>query len=210
VGEITMKKLDELGTLSLGTDKFYEEIVKTNFNDRKIILNDEVNSSILEDVGLWILKWNKEDKDIPTEKRKKIYLYINSPGGDVLSGLNLCDIMKVSKTPIVTICFSYGYSMGCVIFVSGHERIMFPSSSLLIHDGSMSLSGSNNKVKDLQKFYAKLDDFIKNAIVGNSNISASEYDENIDRELYILADDCKEKGLCDKIIGIDCDLDYIL
>jgi ATP-dependent Clp protease protease subunit len=206
-----MRKLDEIGALSLGgIDKFYEEIIKTNFSDRKIVLNNEVSSSILEDVVLWILKWNKEDKDLPVAKRKKIFIYINSPGGDVLSGLNTCDVMKLSKTPIVTVCFSYGYSMGCILFSVGHERIMFPSSSLLIHDGSTSLSGSNNKVKDLQKFYSKLDSTIKNIIVNNSKITPEEYDENIDRELYLLADECKEKGLCDKIIGIDCDLEYIL
>lgn len=207
-----MRKLDDGANLLIGggNDKFYEEIIRTNLDDRKIVFNNNVDSTILEDVCLWILKWNKEDKDKPIEERKKIYIYINSLGGDVLSGLNLCDIIKTSKTPVVTVCFAYGYSMGCLLFLTGHERIMFNSSSLLIHDGSTSLSGSNNKVKDLQRFYAKLDDKAKEIVVNNSNISNEEYEENIDRELYLLADECKEKGLCDKIVGIDCDLDYIL
>jgi ATP-dependent protease ClpP protease subunit len=86
---------------------------------------------------------------------------------------------------------------------------MLPSASLLIHDGSTTLSGSNNKVKDLQKFYGKLDAKVKNIIVENSKITSEEYDENIDRELYILADECKEKGLCDIILGVDCDIDFL-
>lgn len=193
-----------------GEDKIYNEIIKTNFEDRRIVLNDEIDSNVLENVSLWILKWNKEDKNITKDKRKKIYIYINSCGGDVLSGLNLCDIIENSTTPIVTVCFAYAYSMGCVIFLTGHERIMFPSSSVLIHDGNMSLSGSNNKVKDLQKFYAKLDEKVKNIIISNSKITSEEYDKDVDRELYLLSDECKEKCICDKIIGIDISLDDIL
>jgi len=205
-----MRRLDETASLNLGADKFYEEIIKTNFDDRKIVFNDQVDTNILENVCLWILRWNKEDKAKAIEDRKKIFIFINSGGGDVMSGLNLCDIIKASKTPITTVCFAYGYSMSCLLFATGHERLMFQSSSLLIHDGSTSLSGSNNKVKDLQKFYAKIDERVKNLIVDNSKISSDEYDVNVDREIYLLADECKEKGLCDKIIGIDCDLDYIL
>jgi len=207
-----MRKMAETTSVNLGADKFYEEIIKTNFDDRKIVFNDQVDTNILENVCLWILRWNKEDKDAitPVEDRKRIFIFINSGGGDVMSGLNLCDIIKASKTPVTTVCFAYGYSMGCLLFVIGHERIMFKSSSLLIHDGSTSLSGSNNKVKDLQKFYAKVDERVKSLIVDNSNINGDEYDINVDREMYLLADECKTKGLCDKIIGEDCDLDYIL
>ena len=205
-----MRKLDETASLTLGADKFYEEIIKTNFNDRKIIFNDQVYSNILENVCLWILRWNKEDIDKPIKSRKKIFLYTNSPGGDVFAGLHLCDIIKASKTPIVGVCLAYGYSMGAVIFSATHERIMFENSSLLIHDGSTNLSGTAGKVKDLQAFYGRIDEKLKQVIVGNSKITSEDYDASIDRELYMLADECKEKGLCDKIIGIDCDLDYIL
>jgi len=194
----------------LGADKFYDEIIKTNLQDRKIVFNNDVNSAIIEDVCLYILKWNKEDKDIPVEKRKKIFIFTNSGGGDVFSGLLLCDVIVASKTPIATVCLAYAYSMGGIIFMSAKERIMFKNSSLLIHDGSTSLSGSSGKVKDLQAFYSRVDERIKNVIVNNSAISSEEYDKNIDREMYLLADECKEKGLCDKIIGVDVELDYIL
>jgi len=203
-------KINDDNIVAVGSDKFYDEIIKTNFQDRKIVFNNEVNTSIIEDVCLYILKWNKEDKDIPVEKRKKIFLFINSGGGDVFTGLLLCDVIVASKTPIATVCLAYGYSMGGIIFMSAKERIMFKSSSLLIHDGSTSLSGSSGKVKDLQAFYGRVDERIKEVIVSNSNISSEEYDKNIDREMYLLADECKEKGLCDKIIGIDCELEYIL
>ena len=205
-----MRKIEENVNISVPVDKFYEEIIRTNLQDRKIVFNNNVDAAIIEDICLYILKWNKEDKDIPIEKRKKIFIFTNSFGGDVFTGLHLCDLIVASKTPITTVCLAYGYSMGGIIFMCAKERIMFKSSSLLIHDGSTSLSGSSGKVKDLQAFYGRVDERIKEIIISNSNISSEEYDKNIDRELYLLADECKEKGLCDKIIGVDCDIDYIL
>lgn len=205
-----MKRNEENLGLSLGVDKFYEEIIRTNLDDRKLIFNNNVDASIIEDICLHILKWNKEDKGTPIEDRKKIYLYINSGGGDVFTGLHLCDIISNSKTPIVTVCLAYSYSMGAIIFMCAKERIMFKNSSLLIHDGSTSLSGSSGKVKDLQAFYGKVDNKLKNIVVSNSTITDEEYDRNIDRELYYLADECFEKKLCDKIIGVNCDLDEII
>jgi ATP-dependent Clp protease protease subunit len=157
-----------------------------------------------------IIKWNKEDKGLPEKDRKPIRLYINSVGGSVIVGLTLCDLIKQSKTPVKAITLAYCYSMGGIIFASCSERYMFNSSSMLIHDGSMCLSGSSNKVKDLQKFYEKIDERVKNIIVENSNISGDEYDEHSDRELYLMATECKEKGLCDYIVGQDCDFDEIL
>ena len=203
-------KRNEESVLALGSNKFYDEIIDTNLKDRKIVLNNNIDAAIIEDVCLYILRWNKEDRDIPIEKRKKIFIFTNSFGGDVFTGLHLCDLIVASKTPIATVCLAYGYSMGGIIFMCAKERIMFSSSSLLIHDGSTSLSGSSGKVKDLQAFYSRVDERIKDIIVGHSNISSEEYDKNIDREMYLLADECKEKGLCDLIIGEDCELDYIL
>ncbi len=59
-------------------DDIYSEIVKNHLNDRRIIINQEITDDLLENVCLMILKWNAEDKNLPVDKRKKIFLYINS------------------------------------------------------------------------------------------------------------------------------------
>lgn len=194
----------------VSTSQFFEKTFEENLKKRKIVLNDEVSQDVIETIVLQILKYNEEDKDIPAEKRKTIFIYVNSVGGDVFNGLACCTVIKQSITPVVGVVLGYAYSMGGLIFLSCHKRLMLPTSSLLIHDGSTTLSGSNNKVKDLQKFYAKIDDVIKNIIVDNSKISSEEYDENVDRELYLMADECKQKGLCDAILGVDCGLGEII
>ena len=202
-----MFKNNQEAILNLGGNKFFDKVFEENLSDRKIIINEEISSDIVEKIITQILKFNKEDKGIDIEDRKPIYLYFNSCGGDVLIGLTAIDIIKNSKTPVVGVVIGYAYSMACVMFSACKERIMLPNSTLLIHDGNLSISSSGSKAKDIQKFYDKLDIKIKEIIVENSNITEDEYEENADRELYLLADEAKEKNLCDKIVGIDCDID---
>ena len=71
---------DIMTLLGGGNDSIYEETIKSYLDDRKIILNQDIDTSVLEDVILHIIKWNKEDKDIPTDKRKKIFIYLASDG----------------------------------------------------------------------------------------------------------------------------------
>lgn len=195
----------------LGEDKndIYDETIKEYLNDRKIIINRDIDQNILEDVILHILKWNKEDKDIPAEKRKKIFLYLSSDGGEVISGNSLISVIKNSTTPIVGVVFSLAASMASSIYIACHERIAFETSVILIHDGTQGVYSSANKAKDVMKFYEKLDNLNKSLIVSRTNISNEEFEENKDRERYFLASEAKEKGIVDKIIGIDVDLSYV-
>ena len=55
-------------------DSIYKELIKTNLADRRIVFNKEVDSSLIEDVLLYILKWNQEDKGKSPEERKRIYM----------------------------------------------------------------------------------------------------------------------------------------
>ena len=193
-----------------GENGFFDKVFEENLKDRKILINNEIDQDIIETAVLQIMKFNKEDKNLSPENRKPIFLYLNSVGGDVLTGLSLASIIKMSKTPIIGVTLGYGYSMGCILFALCHKRYMFEYASLLIHDGNMVLSGSAGKVKDLQNFYGQIDEEIKSIVVNNSKITKEEYEENSDRELYLMAEQCKEKGLCDGIVGIDVDLDEIL
>ena len=70
----------------LDDDDVYDGIIKENLQNRKIVLNETVDDNCIENVCLMIMKWNIEDKDIAPEKRKHIFIYINSDGGEVLAG----------------------------------------------------------------------------------------------------------------------------
>jgi len=191
-------------------DDIYERICKENLNARKLMLNCDINDELFETVIMYILLWNKEDKDLPVERRKKIFVYINSDGGEVIFGNAILDVITNSTTPVVTVGFAKCASMASYILAAGHERICFPSTVVLIHDGQTGYMTSGNKGKDIQKFYDNLDERAASFMISHSKMTA-EYLESIkDRETYMFAEEAKEKGIVDKIIGVDCSLDYIL
>lgn len=165
---------------------------------------------MIESVVLPILKWNAEDKDIPKEQRKPIYVYINSDGGDAITGMQLLSAIKTSITPVVTVGFAKCASMASYILAAGHKRYCFQNTVVLYHDGQTGYVSSGNKGKDIQKFYDRLEERMNDFMVQNTKMS-TDFIENIkDREYYIFSDEAKELGIVDFIIGPDCSLSEIL
>lgn len=188
-----------------------EEQIRENLEKRILVLNDEISVSILEKCSLYIMKWNTEDNDLPVEKRKPIWLYLQTPGGDVIAGFSLIDVIQTSETPVYTVCFSDCASMGFHIFISGHKRYAFKNSILLIHDGEISVNNSSSKAKDTMKFFETLDKRIKNHVTTSTKITPEFYDSIYDKEYYMYAnEEGKELGCVDYIIGEDVPLATIL
>lgn len=115
---------------------YYEDL-----NERVWNLVSEVDDSLL-DFARHVIRWNREDKDVPVEERKPIRLYINSPGGDLNIFYTIKDIVEMSKTPIIAVNLGMAYSAAALLFLSCHERYMLKSSKILLHLGSANMSGS--------------------------------------------------------------------
>ena len=193
-------------------DAIYTELIKTNLADRRIVFNKEVDSSLIEDVVLHIIKWNQEDKGKAPESRKPIYIYLNTNGGDVVSGMNLISLLASTKgkTPVYGVVMACAASMGAYLAMAFHKTYAFSNSVLLLHDGSTGTQGSSRKAKDQMNFYDKLDNRVKKFVLDNTKITEEFYEEIADREYYMFADEAKELGIVDYIIGEDVDLDEIL
>lgn len=173
------------------------------YRDRKIIFNDTVDSQIVNTIVHWIIKWNEEDDKagLVGDQRKKIQIFITLNGGDVVSGFAVLDAVKASKTPVETVALGCAASMGILLLMSGHRRLAYPNTVLLIHDGSLSASGSSNKVKSTMAFYEKLDARVKKFILENTKISEELYDKNSDIEWFMFADEeGLELGIIDAIL----------
>lgn len=190
-------------------DPLYDEIVSDHLSDRRIILNREIEEDSFE-MFMMILNWNREDRDKPVEERQKIFIYINSDGGNVIMGNLILDLIKTSKTPIVTVGFSKCASMASYILAAGHERYCFPSTVVLYHDGQAGYYTSGNKGRDIQKFYDRLEEKATSFMVQNTKMSPDFLEEIKDREYYIFSREAKDLGIVDKIIGVDCDIYEIL
>ncbi|MDE7288404.1 MAG: ATP-dependent Clp protease proteolytic subunit [Oscillospiraceae bacterium] len=82
----------------------------------------------------------------------EITIYINSPGGEVISGLAVYDYIKVMKSPVKTVCIGDAASMGAIIFLAGEKREMLPHTRILIHDPSYGhLDVSGKKPHEIQQ-----------------------------------------------------------
>lgn len=181
-----------------------------DIKQRKLFLNDLITKESVGDIAKHIMQINTEDKDIEPNERKPILLYLTSNGGEVDSGFELIDVIISSKTPVYTINLGYQYSMGFLIGLAGHKRFATPNAKFLMHDGSRFIYNSGAKVQDEMDFQIKVESRVKNYIIAHSKLTSEEYDSKLRVEWYLFADEAKDKGFTDYIIGKDCDIDEII
>ena len=182
----------------------------SDVRDRKLYFNQDVSSDTVYGIVRNIFQYNADDKGIPVEERKPIILYLTSNGGDVDAGFELISVIKASKTPVYTVNLGYQYSMGFLIGLAGHKRFAVKTAKFLMHDGSSFAWDSSAKLQDRMEFQKKVDERIKDYVIENSSITSKEYDKKFRVEWYMFADEAKEKGVTDYIIGEDCDIDEII
>lgn len=188
----------------------YEELYREYLDDRTLFFNGGVDDSIIDNEIMYILKWNKEDKYIPIDKRKKIKIYISSVGGSVFSANMLIDVILQSKTPIVGIALDLVASAAYLIYLACHERIAFKNSSFLQHEGDLSVENSRSKFKQTSMFFDSLESRSKEFVLSRTNMTEDFYDSIYEQEYWFFPDKGKELGVVHKIIGEDCDLEDIL
>ena len=111
---------------SRGIDTYSPESML--LQERILFFTEEVNPSSANDMIEYLLFLDKDDPG------QEITLCINSPGGDVVSGLAVYDTIQMMKSPVRTVCIGTAASMGAIIFLSGVRREMLPHTKIMIHD----------------------------------------------------------------------------
>lgn len=178
--------------------------------DRILYFNDNVSQYSVNEAVKHILRWNKEDIGKAADARKPIRIYLVSNGGEVDSGFELIDTIRLSITPIYTINLGYQYSMGFLIGLAGHKRFAMPTAKFLLHDGTQFVYNSGTKVRDQMKFQDAVEERIRAYILERTKIAAETYDAHLRVEWYMFPDEAKENGCVDYIVGEDCSLEDIL
>lgn len=175
-------------------------------NNREIVWNDVISDCTIS-IPLYIIKWNREDRDIPVEERKPIKIWINSDGGDTNVTLFLANVIALSKTPIITIGMGRSYSSGGLLLMAGHKRLIFDSTSVLIHDGSSGAIGDTGKVIDNLEFTKEMEVRVRDFILKHTQIPAELLDKNYRRDWFLFSEDVIKYGIADKIIT---DIDEVI
>ena len=187
-------------------DYFYIQ----DLNQRKLFYCSEIAEGTVPGIVRHILQYNKEDSGKSVEDRTPIILYLSSVGGSVDAGYQLIDVIQSSKTPVYTVNIGHWYSMGLLVGIAGHKRFALNNSKFLLHDGSSFMYDSGAKLQDRLEFNKREEERTRDYILKTTNLTEEEYDDKYRVEWYMFADEAKEKGFIDFIIGEDCDVDSII
>lgn len=174
-----------------------------SFLERKIMITDEINSSLANLIYEKICFWNELDSSdgLEIKEREPIKIYINTPGGCLNSTFTIIDAIKNSKTPVHTITTGIGYSGGFFIGICGHKRYATENSSFLFHEGSGSFVGDAHKMLSQTKFYYDCQlKKIKNLVLDNTEITEIEYDKVKKDDWMFDAEDALKFGVIDEIL----------
>lgn len=177
---------------------------------RKLFLKEEVNQFSVDNISKCIMQYNAEDAEIPIEDRVPIKLYISSNGGAVDDGFELIDVILSSVTPVYTINMGYEYSMAFLIGLAGHQRYCYKHSVFLMHDGTEFVWSSGSKAQDQIEFSKKRWSRVRDYVLERGNLSPDEYDSKTRVEWYMFADEAKEHGFVDYIVGEDVGIEDII
>ena len=136
------------------------------------------------------------------DPNKEITFYINSPGGEVPSGLALYDVMNAVKCPIRTICIGMAASMGAILFAAGDKREILPHARVIIHDPLISggIGGNALAVKSVADDLMRTREIICKILAEHTHRSIEEIYEKTKTDSFFYAEDAVEFGLADKII----------
>ena len=136
------------------------------------------------------------------DAKAPVTLYINSPGGEVQSGLALYDVMQAVGYSVRTVCLGMAASMAALLFISGAEREILPHGRVMIHDPLIGggIGGSALSVKARADDLMRIRDITGEVISRHSGMTLEQVFDLTARDTYFEAQAAVDAGLADRII----------
>lgn len=165
--------------------------------DRILFLNTNVEPTMANILTAQLL-WLDQQSDKP------INMYINSPGGSVIDGLQLIDTMNFINAPISTTCLGMAASMGAVILSCGEKgkRFVLPHSRVMIHQASGGFNGKSEDVKTSYEQLLRCQKDIYEILSKNIGLDYKEIEalcSNTDK--WFIGQEAIDLGIVDKVVG---------
>ena len=136
------------------------------------------------------------------DSEKDIYLYINSPGGIITSGMGIFDTMNYIKPDVATICMGQAASMGAFLLAGGTKgkRSALPNSRIMIHQPLGGAEGQASDIKILSDEILRLREKLNSILSKNTKQSLKKIEKDTDRNFFMSSDEAKKYGLIDTIL----------
>jgi ATP-dependent Clp protease protease subunit len=178
-----------------GGERAYD-IFSRLLKDRIVFIDGEINDITAKLTIAQLLFLEAEDQE------KDIYLYINSPGGSITSGLAIYDTMQYIKPPVCTICIGMAASMAAILLAAGKEgkRTSLPNSRIMIHQPWGGFQGKASDIEQQAKEVMLLKNVIIDILAKHTHKSKDKIKKDIEKDYFMSAIEAKEYGIIDKII----------
>ena len=136
------------------------------------------------------------------DPKKDIYMYINSPGGVITSGLSILDTMNYLKCYVSTVCFGQAASMGAVLLANGADKKRFalPNSRVMIHQP---LGGARGQASDIEiqaKEILTLKDKLNKILAEKTKQNLKKIQTDTERDFFMNADEAVKYGIIDEVL----------
>lgn len=172
------------------------DIYSRLLRDRIIFIGEPIESSMASSIIAQLLFLEAEDSS------KDICIYINSPGGDVTSGLAIYDTMQFIKPQVQTVCVGMAASMAAVLLLAGEKgkRFALPNSEIMIHQPMGGASGQASEIKIAAEHIIKTRDKLNRLISKHTTKNLSTIEEDTDRDKYMTANEALDYGIIDSVL----------
>jgi ATP-dependent Clp protease protease subunit len=173
------------------------DIYSRLLKDRIVFIGSPIDDSVSNVVIAQLLFLQAEDPE------RDIYLYINSPGGAVTSGLAIYDTMQYISNDVATICMGQAASMGAVLLCAGAhgKRSSLPHSRVMIHQPLGGSQGQASMIEIYTKEILATRDRLYKILADHTGQTVKKVAKDCDRDYFMSASQAAEYGLVDKVIA---------
>ena len=172
------------------------DIYSRLLKDRIIFIGTALDDQVANLVVAQMLFLEAQDPE------KEIFLYINSPGGVVSSGLAIYDTMRFIKPPVSTMCVGQAASMGAFLLSGGEKgkRYCLPHARVMIHQPAGGTQGQATDMEIYTKEIVKTKKLINEILAANTGQDIKKVEKDTDRDYFMSAEEAKAYGLVDDIL----------
>jgi ATP-dependent Clp protease protease subunit len=177
-------------------ERFFD-IYSRLLNERIIFLGTPIDDQVANLTIAQLIHLESEDPD------KDISVYINSPGGQVYSGLAIYDTMQFIKPDVQTICVGIAMSMGAVILAGGTEgkRLALPNAKILIHQVSGGFQGQATDIEIQARETIALKRRLEEILSEHTGRPTEQVAKDMERDYFMTSQEAQEYGIIDNVIA---------
>jgi len=178
------------------------DIYSRLLKDRIILLGSAIDDNVASLICAQLLFLESEDPE------KEIYMYINSPGGVVTSGMAIYDTMQYISAPVATLCLGQAASMGSLLLAAGEKgmRYALPHSRIMIHQPLGGAQGQATDISIHANEILRMRDELNGILAGHTGQTVETIQEDTERDNFMTAQDALEYGLIDQVMKSRADV----